>query len=231
MLGSVVVLSILAAQVLAHYTFPSLIVDGVKTEPWVNVRMTNNHYSQAPVTNVTSPDLRCYTSSTNATARTISLPAGAPLGLACDQTLYHPGVVNVYMARARARTDVAQWDGDGQVWFKAHEITAVTDGGKSIAWPAQGLGSVNFTLPRALPAGQYLVRVEAIALHEAERVGGAQFYIACGQINVTGGGSGKPGPLVAIPGVYTGKEPGILIDINWPIPKNYTQPGPLVWTG
>ena len=32
----------------------------------------------------------------------------------------------------------------------------------------------------------------------------AQFYLSCGQINVTGGGSGKPGPLVAIPGVYTG---------------------------
>ena len=32
----------------------------------------------------------------------------------------------------------------------------------------------------------------------------AQFYIACAQINVTGGGSGTPGPLVAIPGVYTG---------------------------
>jgi hypothetical protein len=32
----------------------------------------------------------------------------------------------------------------------------------------------------------------------------AQFYLACGQVNVTGGGSGTPGPLVAIPGVYTG---------------------------
>lgn len=130
------------------------------------------------MTNVTSPDLRCYTSATNATASTISIPAGAPLGLACDQTLYHPGVVNVYMARAPPDTDVAQWDGAGRVWFKTHEITAVTDGGKRIAWPAQGLASVNFTLPPTLPGGQYLVRVEAIALHEAERVGGAQFYVS-----------------------------------------------------
>lgn len=36
----------------------------------------------------------------------------------------------------------------------------------------------------------------------------------CGQINVVGGGSGKPGPTVSIPGVYTGYEPGILISTS-----------------
>ena len=51
---------------------------------------------------------------------------------------------------------------------------------------------------------RYLVRMEAIALHVASTYGGAQFYISCGQIEVTNGGSGTPGPLVAIPGVYTG---------------------------
>ncbi|TFY73384.1 hypothetical protein EWM64_g10628 [Hericium alpestre] len=70
--------------------------------------------------------------------------------------------------------------------------------------------------------------MEAIALHVAQTFGGAQFYLSCGQINVTGGGSGTPGPLVAIPGVYTGYEPGILININYPIPANYTQPGPFL---
>ena len=51
-----------------------------------------------------------------------------------------------------------------------------------------------------------------IALHAASSYQGAQFYISCAQVTVQGGsGSGKPGPLVAIPGVYTGNEPGILI--------------------
>ncbi|KAI0633946.1 glycoside hydrolase family 61 protein [Trametes polyzona] len=231
MLGSLVALAALAAQVSAHYTFPSLIVNGKETEAWVNVRKTNNHYSQAPVTDVTSADFRCYTSQTNAKAETIDVAAGSTLGIACDQTIYHPGVVNVYMARAPTGKPVADWDGAGRVWFKTHEITAVTDGGKSITFPAEGVPSVNFTVPRALPSGEYLVRMEAIALHSAERKGGAQFYISCGQINVTGGGSGTPSPLVEIPGVYTGEEPGIMIDINWPIPQNYTQPGPAVWRG
>lgn len=38
-----------------------------------------------------------------------------------------------------------------------------------------------------------------------------QLYIACGQLNIINGGNGVPGPLVSIPGVYTGYEPGILI--------------------
>ncbi|KAF8579725.1 lytic polysaccharide monooxygenase [Ramaria rubella] len=219
----------LASLVAAHYTFPSLVVGGVTTPAWVNVRETNNYNTQAPVTDVTSADFRCYDSATNPTAQTISVAAGAQLGIMSDGTIYHPGVVNVYMAEAPG--NVSTWAGDGAVWFKVYEITAVTDGGTSITFPAQNLPGVTFTLPKALPSGQYLVRMEAIALHVASTFGGAQFYISCGQVQVTGGGSGTPGPLVSIPGVYTGNEPGILIDIYYPIPTNYTQPGPAVWSG
>ncbi|KAI0686584.1 glycoside hydrolase family 61 protein A [Earliella scabrosa] len=231
MLTSVFVLAALASQAVAHYTFPKLVVDGVQTPDWVNVRRTNNYNSQAPVTDVTSLDFRCYTSTTQATAETINVAAGSQLGIWANQQVYHPGVVNIYMAKAPAGTDVKNWDGSGTVWFKVHEISAVTDGGKSISWPGSNIDGVTFTVPKNLPSGQYLVRVEQIALHVAKTYGGAQFYISCGQINVTGGGSGSPGPLVAIPGVYTGNEPGILININYPIPANYTQPGPAVWSG
>ncbi|KAJ7742692.1 glycosyl hydrolase family 61-domain-containing protein [Mycena maculata] len=222
-------LSSLLSQVQAHYTFPSLIVGGVITPQWVNVRETNNYQTNDPVTNVTSPDMRCYDSATAGTATTISVTAGSTLGIDCPITIYHPGVVNVYMAQAPTGTDVSDFAGDGAVWFKVYEITAVTNGGTSITFPAQNLPSVSFTLPEELPTGQYLVRMEALALHVAETYGGAQWYIACGQIAVTGGGSGTPGPLVEIPGVYTGYEPGILINIYDPIPATYTQPGPPVW--
>ncbi|CAF1316664.1 unnamed protein product [Rotaria sordida] len=40
-------------------------------------------------------------------------------------------------------------------------------------------------------------------------------------------GHGSPGPLVSIPGVYTGYEPGIIFDpYSYPAPTSYTQPGP-----
>ncbi|KAJ7266879.1 glycoside hydrolase family 61 protein [Mycena haematopus] len=222
-------LSSLISHVHAHYTFPSLIVNGVTTPAWTNVRQTNNFNSQDPVIDVTSADFRCYDSATAGTASTISVAAGSTLGIACDQTIYHPGVVNVYMAKAPG--NVSTFAGDGAVWFKVHQITAVTNGGTSISFPAQNVPSVSFTLPKSLPTGQYLVRMEALALHAANTFQGAQWYISCGQISVTGGGSGTPGPLVSIPGVYTGNEPGILINIYYPVPATYTQPGPAVWTG
>lgn len=54
-------------------------------------------------------------------------------------------------------------------------------------------------------------------MHSASAAGGAQFYISCGQINVTGGGSGNPGPLVAFPGAYKATDPGLMINIYYPI--------------
>lgn len=117
-------------------TFPSLVVGGTTTPAWVNVRQTNNFNTQAPVTDVTSADFRCYDSATNPTAQTITVPAGSTLGIQSDGTIYHPGVVNVYMAKAPS--DVSSFAGDGAVWFKVYEISAVTNGGQSISFPAEG---------------------------------------------------------------------------------------------
>jgi len=219
----------LATLVSSHYTFPDLILNGVSTGDWVNIRKTNNFNSQAPVTDVTSADIRCYTSQTGATASTASVAAGSKITIGADQSVYHAGVINVYMAKAPG--NVTTWDGSGTVWFKVYQIPAVTDGGTTITFPGSNINTVTFTIPKSLPSGQYLVRVEQIALHVASTFGGAQFYLSCAQINVSGGGSGKPGPLVAFPGAYTGHEPGILINIYYPIPTTYVQPGPAVWSG
>jgi hypothetical protein len=76
---------------------------------------------------------------------------------------------------------------------------------------------VSFKIPAATPNGDYLVRVEHIGLHVAQSSGAAQFYISCGQVTVTGGGSGTPGPLVAFPGAYSASDPGILINVYYPV--------------
>jgi len=69
------------------------------------------------------------------------------------------------------------------------------------------------TIPENVPSGDYLLRIEHIALHGASQVNGAQFYISCAQITVTGGGSGTPSPLVAFPGAYQASDPGIKVNI------------------
>ena len=94
-----------------------------------------------------------------------------------------------------------------------------------------GLTEVTTTLPESLPSGDYLIRVEHIGLHSAGGQGGAQFYLACGQLTVTNGGDGSPSPLVSFPGAYSPTDPGILINLDWPIPTSYVMPGPPVWQG
>ncbi|KAJ7337692.1 glycosyl hydrolase family 61-domain-containing protein [Mycena albidolilacea] len=229
-LSILVAVATLAAKVSGHYILPELIVGGVNTSAWQYVRQTNNWQDLNPVTDVSTTDIRCYTSLESGTASTITVAAGSTVGFAVGAgTLYHAGVVNVYMAKAPTGTDVASWDGSGNVWFKIHEVPAVTDGGTSITFPAEELTQVTFPIPTQTPSGQYLIRIEHIALHVATTFGGAQFYIACGQVQVWG--TGSPGPLVAFPGAYTVCYylGSLCINIYWPIPTSYVQPGPPVW--
>jgi hypothetical protein len=90
-------------------------------------------------------------------------------------------------------------------------------------------GKVNFTLPSCIPDGDYLLRHEVIALHSASSYPGAQFYMECAQITVTGGGSATP-ETYAIPGIYAGTDPGITINIYYPAITNFTIPGPALFT-
>jgi hypothetical protein len=50
-------------------------------------------------------------------------------------------------------------------------------------------------------------------------------------MNVVGGGSGSPSPLVSFPGAYKASDPGIQINIYYPTPTAYQYPGPTVWSG
>jgi hypothetical protein len=105
------------------------------------------------------------------------------------------------------------------VWFKISTTMPSVNAQKQMSWPGQSTSpsptlslrspcsvdeyvTPNTTIPAATPSGDYLLRVEHIALHMAMQANKAQFYLACSQIKVTGGGNGIPGPLVAMPGAY-----------------------------
>lgn len=91
-------------------------------------------------------------------------------------------------------------------------------------------GKRSFIIPSTLAPGAYLLRAEVIALHVAGSVGGAQLYMSCFQLNVTGSGTKNPAG-VSFPGAYSATDPGILINIYQTI-NNYTIPGPTsVFTG
>lgn len=216
----------------AHYTLPDLTVGGVKSGDWTYIRETANHYSNGPVTSVTDQAIRCYEldySATPGQTQIATVSAGSTLTVSANGAIYHPGTIQVYMSAASDASSTSA--GTGQTWFKIYEDAPTYTGGSTLNFPSTSMTGVTFTVPSQVPSGNYLIRVEQIALHVAGSFGGAQFYLSCAQVNVVNGGSGSPGPLVSFPGAYTGREPGILIDIN-NIPAGYSgyvPPGPSVW--
>ncbi|RYO82381.1 hypothetical protein DL766_004739 [Monosporascus sp. MC13-8B] len=225
-----------ATAVQAHYTFPRLVVNGKAEEAdWSVTRMTKNAQSKQGIENPTSPDIRCYQSSNAANIATV--PAGATVHYKSTQQVNHPGPTQYYLAKVPAGRSASNWDGSGAVWFKIHTTMPTVDGNKQMTWPGQTrlpedeYETTPAVIPRSTPDGEYLLRVEQIALHMAMRANGAQFYLACSQIRITGGGSGTPGPLVSLPGAYSTNDPGILVDLSRLQPEQYVPPGPAVWTG
>jgi cellulase len=90
-------------------------------------------------------------------------------------------------------------------------------------------GKMDVKIPSDLAAGDYLLRAEVIALHTAGSSGGAQLYMACYQLSVTGTGTATP-PTVKFPGAYKASDPGILVNIHATL-STYVVPGPTVYAG
>ncbi|KAL8344087.1 hypothetical protein RB601_004553 [Gaeumannomyces tritici] len=221
-----------AAAVRAHYTFPRLVINGqAEAADWSVTRQTKNAQSKQGIENPTVADIRCYQSRT--APNVAAVPAGARVHYVSTQQINHPGPTQYYLARVPAGQSAKTWDGSGAVWFRfSTSATPTVDKNKQLFWPGQNeYKTVEATIPPSTPSGEYLLRVEHIALHMASQANKAQFYLACSQINVTGGGSGKPAPLVAFPGAYKSQDPGILVNLNNVAsqPAGYVAPGPAVW--
>jgi hypothetical protein len=217
--------------VLAHWNFESLIVNGVDTAPYEYVRRTKN--SNGPIENVASPDIVCNNGGNDVDVRsstkTHKVKPGDQVGFRVRDIWGHPGVQQVYISKAPGA--VSDYTGNGD-WAKIYALTTSNLTADPIWWAPfvinQGIRNFTFTLPNLTP-GQYLLRAEGLALHSAGAFGGAQFYIGCAQIEVTGTGNGVPSPTVKFPGAYNGREPGVLVGLWWPPLRNYTAPGPAVW--
>jgi len=122
-------------------------------------------------------------------------------------------------------------------WFKVFEDSWSKKAGGNSAdddnWGTKDIntccGKMDVKIPEDIPDGDYLFRAEAIALHTAGSSGGAQFYMSCYQITVSGGGSASP-DLIKLPGAYKASDPGILVNIHAAL-STYIAPGPTVYAG
>ncbi|KAK9484710.1 glycosyl hydrolase family 61-domain-containing protein [Lipomyces starkeyi] len=141
----------------------------------------------------------------------------------------HLGPVLVYIASAESK-------GEGKAWWKIYYdgYDAETD-----YWATSKLwdngGTLWISLPEYLPVGEYIIRGEIIALHNASYFDGAQIYVNCIHINIEAAAESNTIdintiPKVAFPGYYTYDTPGLHLNVWWPPPIGYPEVGPPIFT-
>ncbi|CAI0646020.1 unnamed protein product [Colletotrichum noveboracense] len=218
-------LAIAAQQAASHATFQALWVDGVD----YGGQCARLPLSNSPVTDVSSTDVRCNANS-GPVAKKCVVKAGSsvtvemhqqPNDRSCTSEAIggaHYGPVMAYMTKVYQdgwAAAAGSANGDGDYWGSKDMNTCC--------------GKVQVKIPLDIPAGDYLLRAEVIALHAAGSSGGAQLYMTCFQLTVTGGGSASPG-TVSFPGAYKASDAGLLIDIHRAL-TTYVVPGPTVYAG
>ncbi|KAF9057523.1 glycoside hydrolase [Panaeolus papilionaceus] len=226
-----------AAVANAHFTMQYIWNNGADLgqNKYLRVPPNNN-----PVTDVTSKDMTCNVNGLSGSGvSTATISAGATITFEWHQHAQrtgedpisggHKGPVQVYIAKAPS--SAASFDGQGTVWTKIYSSGLLNPSSQQWATDVvnSNAGKHSVKIPSSLPAGEYLLRAEIIALHVASSYPGAQFYIGCAQVKVTGGGSGNP-PKIAIPGYYKASDPGITVNIYNNL-QSYTAPGGSVWSG
>ncbi|RPA72788.1 hypothetical protein BJ508DRAFT_67612 [Ascobolus immersus RN42] len=137
----------------------------------------------------------------------------------------HDGPVIVYLQKV---DNALTSSGAGQ-WFKIYQNGLVSKDYWGTDVLNANCGKQDLKIPADIAPGDYLLRTEVIALHVAGSPGGAQHYVSCFQLKVTGGGSANPSG-VTFPGGYSANDPGILFNLYGQY-TSYPVPGPPVYTG
>lgn len=236
------VLSALAAtEVAAHATFQQLWVNGVDQ----GSSCARLPLSNSPIGSVTSADIRCNAGPPSPVSGKCSVNAGGSVIIemhqqngdrSCSNEAIggaHYGPVMVYLTSV---SDSSSASGDGS-WFKIFQDTWAPAPGSANGdgdyWGTKDLnrccGKMGVKIPSNIPSGDYLLRAEVIALHAASTGGGAQPYVTCFQLTITGGSGSLPSG-VKFPGAYSASDPGIGVSIHGAL-SSYKAPGPAVISG
>jgi len=182
-----------------------------------------------PTLTVSDIKMRCNGGTSAALSATVA--AGSTVTAFWQQWTHQQGPVMVWMYKCAAAFTAC--DGSGTGWFKIDQMGLTAPPLSGTSWGTAVLYKNlkwTSTIPAALAPGNYLIRHEVLALHQANT---PQFYAECAQLVVTGSGTQTPSGsyLAAIPGYAPQSDPGIMVDIYSSTATTYTPPGPAVWTG
>lgn len=216
----------------AHTIFLQLEADGTTNAVSYGIRTPSY---DGPITDVTTNDVACNggPNPTTPSDKIINVKAGSTVNAVWRHTLTsgpgdvmessHLGPTLAYLKKVDdATTDV----GYGSGWFKIQH-DGYTNGVWGTSKVINNAGKQPITIPSCLPDGQYLLRAEMIALHAAGSNQGAQLYMECAQINISGGTATKTPTTYSFPGMYKQNDPGILVNIySMSKDSTYVIPGP-----
>ncbi|KAI0867972.1 glycoside hydrolase family 61 protein [Hypoxylon argillaceum] len=235
---TVVSAGLLAATTSAHTIFCQLKTD--QQTYAVSYAIRTPSYD-GPQTDVNAANMACNgaPNPTTPSSKIIDVKAGSTISAVWRHTLQSgandvmdPGHKGPVMAYLKKVTDATKDTGVGNGWFKIQEA-----GFSNGVWGTDTVinsgGNQQIHIPECIEDGQYLLRAEMVALHGARSINGAQLYMECAQINITGGKATKQPTTASIPGIYKSNDPGLLIDIYGKPPSStnpYKIPGPALFT-
>ncbi|KAI0023999.1 carbohydrate-binding module family 1 protein [Xylariomycetidae sp. FL0641] len=216
----------------AHTIFVQLEAGGTTYDVSYGIRTPTY---DGPISDVTSNSLACNgdPNPTTPSDKIIDVTAGSTVNAIWRHTLdsgpddvmdaSHLGPTMAYLKKVSdATTDVGYGDG----WFKINEV-GYSDGNWATTAVIENDGIQPIAIPACLEDGQYLLRAEMIALHAASSEQGAQLYMECAQINISGGTATASPATYSIPGIYSADDPGLLVNIYSMSPSDtYEIPGP-----
>ncbi|KAK3395290.1 family 61 glycosyl hydrolase [Podospora didyma] len=225
-----------ASAVSAHTIFVSLAADGKDYGISYGIRTPSY---DGPQTDVNAKNMACNgaPNPTMSTDKIIPVIAGTNVSAVWRHTLQsgandvmdpgHKGPVMAYLKKVtNAKTDSGVGDG----WFKIQE-GGYSNGNWATNTVINNKGNQVIRIPSCIANGQYLLRAEMVALHGARSTNGAQLYMECAQIEITGGTGTASPKTYSIPGIYKSNDPGLLIDIYSMKPTSqYVIPGPPLFT-
>ncbi|TIB85903.1 hypothetical protein E3Q06_01754 [Wallemia mellicola] len=212
--------SVLAAAT-AHGIVKQVIFDGVTYDgPYPNYGEEQEFKAQGPIrqvknldpiTDIYSPDLACgreslpseYSAEVGAGAEIEFVWNGGDDGYPWPHQV---GPLLTYMGNCY--DDCNNVDPTTVDFFKISEQDMREDG----QWEQASLvdfATAKSKIPGNIQPGNYIIRHEIIALHNANEVGGCEFYPSCTNVYVNSDGDSVPGDTVRFPGGYDPEEAGI----------------------
>ncbi|KAL4880421.1 glycoside hydrolase [Aspergillus karnatakaensis] len=229
---------VFASRVLGHGYITNIVVNGVSYQGW-NINTfpymgevplvaswgTPNTGGGFPTDGYADSDIICHLDAVNGEG---AIPVTAGDSLSLQWTVWpetHHGPVLDYLANCG--TSCQTVDKTTLEFFKISEVGLIDGSTVPGYWGTDELIDNNSAwlvkIPENIAPGNYVLRHELIGLHGAHTEGGAQNYMQCINLQISGSGTAQPEGVLGTE-LYTSTDPGILVDIYNSV--DYIIPGP-----